>query len=91
MPHRNHLTWRGLILIGATLACVFAGVVYIQLRQSEMLNTAVRYEDDNIVWAYFQLETEAMRLQTSIEHVLNHEQDRTELQERYDIFVSRVG
>lgn len=90
-PQRSYSAWRSLILIGATLACVFAGVAYIQVRQADMLNTAARYEGDNIVWAYFQLETESMRLQTTIEHVLNHEQDRAELQERYDIFVSRVG
>ncbi|MFB9157283.1 ATP-binding protein [Chromobacterium violaceum] len=84
-------SWRLLLAIGIALSCVFAGVAYIQHRQSQILTNAVLYQDDNIIWAYFQLEAENLHLQTAL-HAAQHDQMSPEdLQQRYDIFVSRVG
>ncbi|WP_052877923.1 ATP-binding protein [Chromobacterium subtsugae] len=88
---RQRLDWRMLIAIGATLICVFIGVAYIQFRQSEMLAGALRDQNDNVTWAYFQLETEGLRLQAALQKAQRRRVDPEELQQRYDIFVSRVG
>ena len=90
-PKRQHLDWRMLIAIGATLICVFIGVAYIQFRQSAMLADALRDQNDNVTWAYFQLETEGLRLQSALQKAQRGRIDPEELQQRYDIFVSRVG
>ncbi|WP_158020827.1 ATP-binding protein [Chromobacterium sphagni] len=80
-----------LIAIGVTLICVFASVAYIQFRQSEMLASALLYQDDNIIWAYFQLEAEELHLQAALQKAQRGLITPDELQERYDIFVSRIG
>ncbi|MEO9383365.1 ATP-binding protein [Chromobacterium phragmitis] len=84
-------SWRMLVAIGATLVCVFAGVAYIQHRQSQVLTSAVLYQDDNIIWAYFQLEAENLHLQSALHEAQHQQITPDQLQQRYDIFVSRIG
>ncbi|UTH73478.1 ATP-binding protein [Chromobacterium sp. IIBBL 290-4] len=91
LKSKRHTSWRALIAIGVTLVCVFAGVAYLQLRQSEMLAYALLYQDDNIIWAYFQLETEQLHLLDAMQRARHGQSDADQLQERYDIFVSRIG
>ncbi|AUH50939.1 hybrid sensor histidine kinase/response regulator [Chromobacterium sp. ATCC 53434] len=88
---RQHPSWRMLIMIGVTLMAVFAGAAYLQFRQSQILSGALQYQDDNIAWSYFQLETEQMRLQTALHDAQHGLLTPDQLQQRYDIFISRVG
>ncbi|MCD4504110.1 ATP-binding protein [Chromobacterium piscinae] len=84
-------SWRMLAAIGITLLCVFAGAAYVQHRQSQTLTSAVLYQDDNTIWAYFQLEAENLHLRAML-HAAQHNQITSDqLQQRYDIFVSRIG
>ncbi|WP_434627233.1 response regulator [Chromobacterium sp. CV08] len=88
---RQHPSWLMLIMIGVTLTAAFAGVAYLQFRQSQILSGALQYQDDNIAWSYFQLETEQMRLQSALHDAQHGLQTPDQLQQRYDIFVSRIG
>ena len=40
----------------------FAAIAWVQARQVSLLSSAVRYEGDNLVWRFFQLESEILQL-----------------------------
>ena len=40
----------------------FAAIAWVQSRQVALLSSAVRYEGDNLVWRFFQLEAEILQL-----------------------------
>ncbi|MBP6900983.1 MAG: response regulator [Burkholderiaceae bacterium] len=79
-------------LIGAGLMAAFAAVAWIQWRQINLLSSHVRYEGDNLVWSFFQLENEYMQLRDGVRDALRHPQhDRSEaLRFRYELFASRL-
>jgi two-component system, sensor histidine kinase len=79
--------------IVAILLAAFATVAGLQWRQSALLNASVRFESDNIVWTFFQLEVEYLKLRDTLRAIDRDPArlDRDALQTRYDIFVSRVA
>ena len=44
------------------LVLAFAAIAWVQARQVALLSGAVRYEGDNLVWRFFQLESEILQL-----------------------------
>ncbi len=88
-PHTKRWLW----VIVAVLLGAFATVAAVQWRQLSMLDATVTYKGDNIVWGFFQLETEYLKLRGALrdaDHDAAH-LDRDALQTRYDIFASRVA
>ena len=83
---------RWLAIIVAVLLGAFATVAAVQWRQLTLLDAGVHYEGDNIVWSFFQLEAEYLKLRNTLRDIDRDPAsfDREALQTRYDIFVSRV-
>jgi len=83
---------RWLAIIVAVLLGAFATVAAVQWRQLSLLDAGVHYEGDNIVWSFFQLEAEYLKLRNTLRDIDRDPGsfDRDALQTRYDIFVSRV-
>ena len=65
----------------------------MQWRQLRLLDANVTYEGDNIVWSFFQLESEYLKLRNTLRDIDRNPAalDRDALQTRYDILVSRVA
>ena len=89
---RAHSRGRWVLLLGLAVAAAFAAVAWVQWRQFMLLNTSVRMTDDNVVWSFFQLETEYLALREALHESVEHmgTADTEGLQERYEIFVSRI-
>ncbi|MBL0089588.1 MAG: response regulator [Ideonella sp.] len=87
---QQHTRW--LWVIGGTLILAFAAVAWVQYQQTALLNNVVRYEGDGLVWRFFQLDKELLRLRSMIrESILNPGSiGPGELRQRYEIFASRV-
>jgi len=51
-----------LLATGMALVLAFAAIAWVQVRQVSLLSGAVRYEGDNLVWRFFQLEAEILQL-----------------------------
>ncbi len=51
-----------LLLTGAALVLAFAAIAWVQLRQVSLLGSAARDEGDQLVWSFFQLESEFLQL-----------------------------
>jgi two-component system, sensor histidine kinase len=90
--HRDRAKGRWLLLIGAALLAGLMAVAWVQARQFQLLKRSVRMADDNVVWSFFQVETEYLYLRDALR--LATEQPLSislaDLQQRYEIFVSRV-
>lgn len=88
--NRSNRRWLWAICGGLVLA--LAGVAYVQSLQFKLLNSKVQYAGDNIVWSFFQLEAESLRLRDLLQDAIRYPEhaDHEALQERYDIFVSRI-
>ena len=86
-------TKRWLWVIVAVLLGAFATVAAVQWRQLSMLDASVSYRGDNIVWSFFQLEAEFLKLRGLLRDADRDPatMDRDALQTRYDIFASRVA
>jgi len=83
-----------LALVG--MACMLVaslGVVgYVQTRQVALLQSATPYNDENIVWTFFQLETELHNFRDALRRAAaepDSVSDET-LSLRYELFVSRI-
>ncbi|MBK6852157.1 MAG: response regulator [Burkholderiales bacterium] len=88
---------RWFALAALLLVSMLVGVGLMQTRSLALLNTAVLYEGDNLLWSFYQLNTEYLRLRELL-HLIAVEtnpvearRDSTALRERYEIFVSRIG
>jgi signal transduction histidine kinase/DNA-binding response OmpR family regulator len=87
-----------LAMLATTLVLALLAAVYVQWRQYDLLDSSVHYQNDALGWSFFQLETEHLRLRNQM-HIaladLSLEQSRAAaseaLQNRYDIFVSRIS
>lgn len=81
-----------LALIGAALMLALAGVAWLQSQSIQLLNATVAYKGDNAVWGVFQFESEYLRVRRLLEAVAFHPtpEHQDMLQQRYEIFVSRV-
>ncbi|HKX42209.1 MAG TPA: ATP-binding protein [Burkholderiaceae bacterium] len=88
-PHTKRWIW----LIVAILLAAFVGVGVVQWQQLRLLNSTVRYDSDNIVWSFYQVDYELTRLQYVLADGARDpaRADRDALQLRYDIFVSRIS
>ncbi len=77
----------GLLLLATLLAAVF-----VQVRQHALLQLTVQDQDDYAVLSLYQLEVEYLRLREQLRRVESETGAalHTELQLRYDIFLSRV-
>ncbi|MEY2687129.1 MAG: hypothetical protein RL375_1327 [Pseudomonadota bacterium] len=99
VPRRRsaHGVGRWFALAALLLVLMLAGVGWLQTRSLALLNSAVLYEGDNLLWSFYQLNTEYLRLRELI-HLVTVDTDpaaaqrhSTELRERYEIFVSRIS
>ena len=91
---------RLLLAMALLLALVFGGIAWLQAQSLRLLSAKVVYQGDNIVWSFFQLETEYLRLDRQMHDFVREvpalpapeRRGREEaLRERYDIFVSRIS
>jgi len=91
-----------LVMLATTLALALAAAAYVQWRQYDLLDSSVHYQNDALGWSFFQLETEHLRLRNEMHVALadlslslplqqSRAAPREALQNRYDIFVSRIG
>ena len=85
-------TSRWLIAIASVLLMAFAVVGWVQQRQMALLSGAVQYNSDNIVWSFYQLHSEFLLLRDELQQAARAPDalDAEALQQRYDIFVSRL-
>jgi signal transduction histidine kinase/ActR/RegA family two-component response regulator len=88
---------RWFALAGLLLVLMLVGVGLLQTRSLALLNGTVLYEGDNLMWSFYQLNTEYLRLR-EVMHLIAVEadpaatqRDNAALRERYEIFVSRIG
>lgn len=81
-----------LALIGAGLLVAFAAIAGVQYRQVQLLANDVRWEGDNRVWGYFQLESEFLHFQRVLElaAAAPAAADAERLRLRFEILASRV-
>ena len=84
---------RLMVLMVVVLAAVFGGVGWLQTQSLALLNANVVYQGDNIVWSFFQLETESLRLAQELRSaaLLPAPAPLDTLRDRYEIFVSRIA
>jgi len=82
-----------LLIATAALALVLLAVAYVQWRQYQLLDNATHFQNDALGWSFSQLETEQLRLRNQVQASLQGPTppERSALQLRYDIFVSRIG
>ncbi|MEY2875172.1 MAG: hypothetical protein RLZZ373_2543 [Pseudomonadota bacterium] len=84
---------RLMALMVVLLMAVFGGIGWLQTQSLALLNARVVYQGDNIVWSFFQLEAESLRLGQAL-HVAVARQEPIALDtlnERYEIYVSRIS
>jgi signal transduction histidine kinase/ActR/RegA family two-component response regulator len=84
-------------LAALLLVLLLGGVGWLQTRSLSLLNGSVLYEGDNLLWSFYQLDSEYLRLREQL-RVLAVEPDAHKarrqtdaLRERYEIFVSRIS
>ena len=65
---------RLMVLMVVLLSAVFGGIGWLQTQSLALLNANVVYQGDNIVWSFFQLETESLRLGQMLRDGLGHDQ-----------------
>jgi signal transduction histidine kinase/DNA-binding response OmpR family regulator len=87
-----------LVMLATTLVLALLAAAYVQWRQYNLLDSSVHYQNDALGWSFFQLETEHLRLRNQMHEALadlSLTQSRAAaseaLQNRYDIFVSRIS
>ncbi len=87
-------TGQWVLAIGAVLLITLTPLTWIQWKQFRLMESANRNQVDALMWQAYQLEREFGRLG----YVLHQSTDDTvspdmagELQERYEVFVSRIG
>ena len=51
-----------LVATGVGLVLALAAIGWVQWRQVSLLSGTVRYEGDNLVWSFFQVESEFLQL-----------------------------
>ncbi len=80
------------VLAGVLLA-VFAGVAWVQSQSLALLNGTVQYQGDNLVWSFYQVESEYEKLRAQArELAYEPSAEKVEaLQTRFELFVSRTS
>lgn len=84
---------RLMALMVLLLAVIFGGIGWLQTQSLALLNANVVYQGDNIVWSFFQLETESLRLGQLLRESAQQKEPAAfePLRERYELFVSRIS
>jgi signal transduction histidine kinase/CheY-like chemotaxis protein len=84
---------RLMALMVVLLTAIFGGIGWLQTQSLALLNANVVYQGDNIVWSFFQLETESLRLGQALREASAQPEPAPfdALRERYEIFVSRIS
>jgi signal transduction histidine kinase/ActR/RegA family two-component response regulator len=84
-------------LAALLLVLLVAGVGWLQTRSLGLLNGAVLYEGDNLLWSFYQLDSEYGRVHELLRVIAVQDdpavaaRDADALRERYEIFVSRIS
>jgi len=83
---------RWLRAIGAGVVLALLAIAAVQFRQAALLERAVRREDDNPVWRFFQLESEFLQLRDALREAQwpPGPEARDRLHLRFELFASRV-
>ena len=84
---------RLMALMVVVLTAIFGGIGWLQTQSLALLNANVVYQGDNIVWSFFQLEIESLRLGQALRDAAGQREPAPfeALRERYEIFVSRIS
>lgn len=79
--------------VTAVLIAVFVAIGWIQVRQSQLTNRTIYYNQENISWVFLQLEQEYMSLRDSLRQAQRYPEkiDPAALRQGYEIFVSRIA
>ena len=79
--------------VTAVLIAVFIAVGWIQVRQSQLISSAIYYNEENISWIFLQLEQEYVSLRDRLRQAQRYPQkiDAEALREGFEIFVSRIS
>ncbi len=82
--------WLG--LLGSALLAAFAAIAWVQHRQVQLLETTVRWEGDSLVWGYFRLESEFLKLHRQLEQAARDPgaADAEALRLQFEIMASRL-
>ncbi|MGY0193472.1 response regulator [Leptothrix sp. BB-4] len=80
-------------LLAGVLLAVFAGVAWVQSQSLALLNGTVQYQGDNLVWSFYQVESEFEKLRAQTrELAFDPSPAKVEaLQTRFELFVSRTS
>ncbi|MEY8879282.1 MAG: ATP-binding protein [Leptothrix sp. (in: b-proteobacteria)] len=80
-------------MISTVLVLAFAGVAWIQSSSIQLLRGSVQYKGGSIVWSFFQLETEYVRLREALRRLYLEPGSTSfeQVQLRYEVFVSRIN
>lgn len=80
-------------IVTAVLIAVFIAIGWIQVRQSQLISSAIYYNEENISWLFLQLEQEYVSLRDRLRQAQRYPQKiNTEaLREGFEIFVSRIS
>ena len=87
-------TGQWLLAIGAVLLITLTPLTWIQWKQFRLMESANRNQVDALMWQAYQLEREFGRLGYALHASLDEPSPPDvagELQERYEVFVSRIG
>ena len=95
----RHSLWRSVssgrwtLAVTTVLVAVFVAVGWIQMRQSQRIDSTIAYNEENVSWIFFQLEYEYLTLRDSLRQAQRYPEgiDSEAIREGYEIFVSRVS
>ncbi len=83
---------RWLMVTGIGLVLAFAAIAWVQWRQVALLSATVRHEGDNLVWSFYQLEGEFLKLRDRLRDAQAqpgaHADEQVRL--RFELFASRL-
>jgi two-component system, sensor histidine kinase len=85
-----------LLATGIGLVLAFAAIAWVQWRQVSLLSGTVRYEGDNLVWSFFQVESEFLHLRDLLREAQLEPGDPVRPQvtqrvrDRFELFASRL-
>lgn len=83
---------RWLLITGLGLVLAFAAIAWVQWRQVVLLSATVRHEGDNLVWSFYQLESEFLQLRDRLRDA--QAQPGADADEqvrlRFELFASRL-
>ena len=81
---------RWLLAIGIGLVLAFAAIAWVQWRQITLLSSTLRYEGDNLVWNFYQVESEFMQLRDLLRRTQLEPVPPQDVRQRFELFASRL-